>query len=124
MTDTSGEHLAPPSIFEAALEVFPEPLLIHDAERILFVNAAARRVFRAERAENLVGRPIQTVVHPDGYSAGVERRRILLEHGTYLPALPVKLVALDGTILYATGVGIPLRTSAGRAVLVAATFTG
>ena len=109
-------------IFEAALEVLPEPILIHDAERILFVNAAARRVLRAERPEDLVGRPIQTIVHPDGYSAGVQRRRILNETGKPLGDTPLKLVALDGTTLYARAVGIPLRTSAGMAILVAATF--
>ena len=124
MTDTSGKRVSPPSIFEAALEVLPEPVLIHDIERILFVNAAARRHLRAMSSEDLVGRPIQTIVHPDGYSAGVERRRILNDTGKPLSATPIKLVALDGTTLYARGVGIPLRTSAGMAVLVAATFTG
>jgi len=112
----------PSGIFEAALEVLPEPILIHDAERILFVNAAARRHLRATSSEDLVGRPIQTIVHPDGYSAGVERRRIVLEHGTHISALPIKLIALDGTTLYATATGIPLHTAAGTAVLVAATF--
>lgn len=124
MNDAPGCVTEHAGIFEAALEVLPEPILIHDTERILFVNAAARRFFRAESPKDLVGRPIQTIVHPDGYSAGVERRRILNETGRPLSTTPIKLVALDGTALYARGVGIPLRTSAGMAVMVAATFTG
>jgi len=124
MNDVPAPISGPAGVFEAALEVLPEPVLIHDADRILFVNAAARRFLRAESPTDLVGRPIQTIVHPDGYSAGVERRRILNDTGTPLAETPIKLVALDGTALYARGVGIPLQTSAGKAILVAATFTG
>ena len=114
--------LAPTSLFVAALEAIPEAILLHDAERILFVNSEARRVLRADPPENLVGRPIQTIVHPDGYTAGTQRRKVLLDHGQQLRDLPIKLIALDGTVLYATGTGILLHTPAGPAVLVMATF--
>ena len=84
------------TIFEAALEVHPDIVLIHDDEHILFANAACRRFLAAETPQDLEGRPIDVIIHPDAYAAGRERRRLILDCARALRDVPLKLIGLDG----------------------------
>lgn len=105
-------------LFSAALEVLPDIVLIHDEELILFANAACRRFLAAESPEDLEGRPIDVIVHPDAYAAGRERRRLLMEGDRPLRGIPLKLVALDGQAKYPTADAHPLMFNGVRAGMV------
>jgi two-component system sporulation sensor kinase A len=107
-------------VCEAALEVLPDVVLIHDEERILFTNAACRRVLGASRPEDLEGRPLDVIVHPDAYAAGKERRRLLMNGSRSLRGIPLKLVALDGETKRLTADAHPLDFGGARAGMVVA----
>jgi PAS domain-containing protein len=83
-------------MFEAALEAMPDVVLIHDEAVILFANAACRQLLAARSPEDIEGRPIEHVVHPDAFAAGQERRRLLLDGDRCLRGVPLKVVTLDG----------------------------
>jgi PAS domain S-box-containing protein len=108
------------SVCEAALEVLPDIVLIHDEERILFANAACRHVLGASRPEDLEGRPLNMIVHPDAREAGKERRRILMHGNRSLRGIPLKLVALNGETRRLTADAHPLEFGGARAGMVVA----
>lgn len=108
------------SVCAAALEVLPDIVLIHDDELILFANAACRRILGASRPEDLEGRPLDIIVHPDGREAGKERRRILMNGNRSLRSIPIKLVALDGETKRMTVDAHPLEFGGARAGMVVA----
>jgi PAS domain S-box-containing protein len=91
-----------PSLFEAALEVLPDIVLIHDEELILFANAACREFLAAGLPEDLEGRPIDTIIHPDAYASGREQRRLLLDNERCMRGIPLKVIALDGQTKHVT----------------------
>ena len=85
------------SVFEAALEVHPDIVLIHDEERILFANAACRRFLAAEAPEDLEGRPIDVIVHPDALRRRPRTAQVLISSArARFEDMPLKLVCLDG----------------------------
>lgn len=118
MAELSGMHAA-------ALEAFPYPVLIHDRDAILLANAAMRRELLAESPEDLVGKPMTAVSHPDVRAAGDERQRLLFERRVVtMSSVPVKLLALDGSTRYAVCDGGVIEYDGRVAVLITARFVG
>jgi PAS domain S-box-containing protein len=91
-----GTHADRHSLFEATLEAIPGIVLIHNAEVILFTNAACRRFLEAQSPEELEDQPVDVIIHPDAYEAGRERRQLLLDGGRPIKGIPLKVVTLDG----------------------------
>jgi PAS domain S-box-containing protein len=89
----------------AIVESMPLPIILHDVTTITYVNEAARLAFRARSNDELVGRPMCDVLHPDGREAGMERRRLLFEKGYAFSEVNTKTIACDGTILYTVASG-------------------
>jgi PAS domain S-box-containing protein len=110
---------ADPSQDAQVFEAIPQPMLIHDEDRILAANAACRRALGATSSEQLVGKPIQSIVHPDGYAAGDARRELVSRLGVQrLSCVPVKLVRLDGSELRLNVDASVLETHGHRAFLI------
>ncbi len=78
-------------------EALPDPMLVHDEREILAANAACRHLLGAASSEDIVGLPVESIVHPDGHAAGAARRG-LIARGRFdeLNGVEVKLVRLDG----------------------------
>jgi PAS domain S-box-containing protein len=89
----------------ATLESLPLPVVAHDATHIVYINEATQRAFRAESRDELVGRAMCDVLHPDGREAGMERRRLLFEKGYAFSQISAKTIACDGTTLYTIASG-------------------
>jgi two-component system, cell cycle sensor histidine kinase and response regulator CckA len=60
--------------YRILVETSPDAILMHRDGVILFANPSALRLFRAERAEHLLGRTVDSIVHPD--FRGLVRERI------------------------------------------------
>ena len=95
-------------LFEAILEVIPDIVLIHNVEHILFANAACRRYLGAGSPEEIEGRPVDVIVHPDAYAAGRERRQLLLDNGQPMKGIPLKIVSLENQAKHVTCDAYPL----------------
>jgi PAS domain-containing protein len=91
----TGGYASRRTMFEAALEVLPDVLLIHDHHLIVFANAACRRFLAAASPGDLEGRPLDTIIHPDACEADRERRRLMMDGKRPIRSIPVKLVTLD-----------------------------
>lgn len=83
------------TVIQAAAEVLPVPIVIHDPERMVFLNAAARQLVQAS-VEQTEGVPFTDFVHPDALEAGRHRRSLVWRDGLVIHDIPLKLVATDG----------------------------
>ncbi|MFZ0052524.1 MAG: PAS domain S-box protein [Desulfobaccales bacterium] len=90
------------------LELFPEALVIHSEGRIVYVNPAGLRLFGAESPTPIIGKSILDLVHPD-YRENMQDRSSLVEKGLEtIPLQEKKFLRLDGKVLDAEIVGIPI----------------
>ena len=95
-------------LFEAILEAIPDIVLIHDEELILFANAACRRFLGACSPQDIEGRPVDVIIHPDAYAAGRERRKLLLDGGQPIRDIPLKVISLANQAKHVTVDAYPL----------------
>jgi len=82
--------------YRKLVELTPDGIALHIDKRFVFVNPAGARLLGASKPEELNGRSIFDVVHPD--FRDVENNRLsLLDQGELsLPWIEEKLVRLDG----------------------------
>ena len=95
--------------FRILVESSPDAILLHRDGVFLYANSAALRLFGAERAEQLVGRPVDLTVHPDYKSLVRERiqqAQSVVGHAN--PRHEEKVLRLDGSAIDVEAVGTHL----------------
>jgi PAS domain S-box-containing protein len=90
------------------VEQSPDGILIHSAGTIEFANPAAVKMFGGQSLEDVLGRPVIDLVHPDSRARVAERQRSLAE-GEGVALEEERLLRLDGTFFFAEVVAEPLR---------------
>jgi PAS domain S-box-containing protein len=77
----------------------PYAIAIYQENRLVFVNPAALQLLGAETPEQLLGKPIAAVVHPDHVESARARLERMLagEHGLY--PIEGQYVRLDGSVV-------------------------
>lgn len=106
MEQLDRSHESHCEIADTLFQWLPLPALIHDESIIVDVNTEALRVFGADSADQIIGRHIQDVVHPDAHQAGEARRKMLLGGHRFI-GVTTTLVRTDGERIEATGGAIP-----------------
>ena len=87
------------SRYRALVEWTPEAVAVHRAGRLLYVNPATIKLFGAQSAQELVGKPLLQFVHPDFHQIAIARVKSITEQGVSGPLLQEKLLKLDGSPL-------------------------
>jgi diguanylate cyclase (GGDEF)-like protein/PAS domain S-box-containing protein len=105
--------------YRLLVEWSPEVIAVHQDRRFVFVNPAGLRLFGAERPEQLLGRHVMDVVHPED-RAMVEARAKAVAEGTETSLGEQRLLRLDGEVVDAEVVAVPITYDLGPAVLVMA----
>ena len=85
--------------YRQLVELCPDAIFIHSGGRFVFANSAAAQLYGATSAQELIGRPIMDIVHPDYRETVEERIRKLTEERTQVGWIEQKAVRLDGTII-------------------------
>ena len=85
----------------------PDAVLVNKAGRVAMANEACRRLFGANRAEDLIGRTPFELFHPQDHEAIRERIRLLREEGRPVPVREEHIVRFDGTIVDVEVVAAP-----------------
>ena len=88
-------------------DVSPAPTVIHRHNIILLANEAAARLHRTPTPEDLVGRSILDLVHPDFREQARERIRQAEEESITSPFTSVDLLGADGSVVYAETATVP-----------------
>ena len=86
----------------------------------MYVNPAAVKLLHAHDERELIGKPVIDVVHPDYKELVRERVVGAIEHGKAQPLTEEKFLCLDGTVVDAEVVSVPITFEGMSAVLVIA----
>jgi PAS domain S-box-containing protein len=78
------------------VDLLPDAVFIHTDGKFDYLNDAAVRLLGAERADDVLGRPIFDIVHPDFREIVEKRMRALHEGKQVTELLQQRVVRLDG----------------------------
>ncbi|MFZ3168473.1 MAG: PAS domain S-box protein [Candidatus Methanoperedens sp.] len=81
-------------------------IAIHRDHKFVYANPAAMKMLGATKPEDLIGKPILEIVHPE-YHDIVRERIAKQEIGELAPLIEEKFVKLDGTIIDVELISIP-----------------
>jgi PAS domain S-box-containing protein len=81
------------------LETLPDAVIIHIAEKIVFVNAAAVRLFGAETVDQLIGKDSLSFVPDEDRTLQIKRRKVVLKKHDQLDPVEQRRIRLDGSIV-------------------------
>ncbi|MGH8677167.1 MAG: PAS domain S-box protein, partial [Burkholderiales bacterium] len=84
--------------YRTLVELSPESIHIHRDGRVVFVNSAGLRLFGADSPEQLIGRSVFELIHPD-YHEFAKGRIELMQRGETLPATEQRMCRLDATVI-------------------------
>ncbi|HWH69473.1 MAG TPA: PAS domain S-box protein [Candidatus Sulfotelmatobacter sp.] len=82
--------------YRRLLELAPDAVMVHQEGRLVYVNAAAVRLFGAQGVEALLGREMLELVHPAERAVVQQRAGQVLEGGEWVERRETRLVRLDG----------------------------
>src|SRR3989338_3871464 len=94
--------------YRQLVDLSPYAIFLNHEDRFFFVNSAALELFGATSPDQLIGKPIQDVIHPDYRQLVAERIRQMTERGTKTPLIEQKNIRLDGTELAVEVTAAPL----------------
>jgi two-component system cell cycle sensor histidine kinase/response regulator CckA len=106
--------------YKRLVESSPVAVAVHSQGKFVFVNEAGLRLIGAEKPEEIIGKPILDIVHPD-YKE-LARARAFQNPGDEREAPPLeeKFVRLDGTLVDVEVASTPITYQGKRAVQVVA----
>ncbi len=85
--------------YRRLIESCPEPIVVHVAGRIRFVNPAALTMLGATAAEDVIDRPVMDFVHAEYRPIVAERMQKMLETGGPALLLEERIVRPDGSVI-------------------------
>src|SRR5581483_1069213 len=95
--------------YRQLVELSPEPLLVHVEEKIAYVNAACLALFGARHAEELLGKSIWEILHPDSVAIIRQRLHQIRTEGRAPLLQEIKLIRLDGQLIDVEVAGAAIR---------------
>ncbi|MEU2033895.1 diguanylate cyclase domain-containing protein [Nocardia amamiensis] len=90
----AAEQLA--ARYRSLVEHTPDGICVHEGGMVVYVNPATIRLLAAERAEQVVGRPLTDFVHPASVPALLDRIGALTVAGAASAPTEITLMRLDG----------------------------
>ncbi len=106
--------------FRRLVEALPDALYVHSENKIVFVNPFGMRLLGAQQPEQLVGKGILEIVHPDYRDFIRQRIQHCYQTGTASSPMECALVALDGSFVEVESAGIPITWKGSPAIEVVA----
>jgi PAS domain S-box-containing protein len=93
--------------YRLIVEKSPNTIAIHQDGKLVFMNPAGAKLVGAKTSEELIGRSILDVVHPDGRRNVIKRMQQVAE-GLVAPLFEEKFIKIDETVIDVEVVGIPI----------------
>ena len=82
--------------YRRLVELSPDMVLIQSQGKVLYANPAAVKILKASGPEDLVGKPLLEIIHPDFREIAIERIKLLEARGE-IPFMEQRYLRLDGT---------------------------
>ncbi len=83
--------------YRRLVAVSPDAIFVNRGDRIIFVNDQGVRLFGAVKAEEILGKSLFDLFHPDCHASIRNRTQYLMEEGRTTPLVDEKIIRLDGT---------------------------
>lgn len=83
--------------YKKLVELSPDAIAVHSGGKIVFVNSAALKLVGGAKPEDLVGKPVLSIVHPDSRAVVIERIKTMSSEDKQMPLIEEKFMKLDGT---------------------------
>jgi PAS domain S-box-containing protein len=93
--------------YRRLVELSPEAIVVHSEGKFVYVNPAAQNLWGASTPEELLGRPILDVVHPDFHDIVMSRVHEVEENGSSTALNEQKHIKLNGDVINVEVAGIP-----------------
>ena len=93
--------------YRTLVELSPDPIAVHIGGTLVFVNTAAIQIFAAKSSEDLIGRSILDLVHPDYRIIVKDRVLQMSKLGKRVPTIQEKFIKLDGKSFEAEVAAMP-----------------
>ncbi|MBI4916688.1 MAG: PAS domain S-box protein [Acidobacteria bacterium] len=104
--------------YRALVELSPDAIAVHSEGRIVFANQRGADMLGYDSADDLVGKAMLELVHPDYRALVARRARLAQEEGRGQPAVEEKLLRRDGSAIDVEISSIPFTYRGRAAVLV------
>jgi PAS domain S-box-containing protein len=85
--------------YRRVVEISPDMIIVCADGKTTFVSEAGKEILRASSIEQLVGIPIEDLIHPDSRPDMAQLLSNCLEKGKKIPFLEAKFLAFDGTAI-------------------------
>lgn len=106
--------------YRKLVESTPQAIIVHRDEECLFANQSAAQLIKVPSPEDLIGRSILGIVHPEHHVL-IQERTLGVMGGAQAPLTEIKLLRTDKSIVNAEVVGIPFSFSGATAGLMVIT---
>ncbi len=93
--------------YRLLVERSPDAIFVHCENKIVFANPATLLLFGAERLEEVLGRDVLEIMHPDSQTVIEERVRHVTA-GEKTPLMEQKLIRLDGSVVEVEAMGLAM----------------
>jgi PAS domain S-box-containing protein len=104
--------------FRRLVDALPDAIIVHSNDRIVFVNPFGIRLLGAQNAQQIIGKNISEIIHPD-YGATIKNRILRnYETGAGSPAMESTIISLDGSTVDIEATAIPITWEGSRAIEV------
>ena len=103
--------------FRSMIELLPEGVVVHRGGRILYINPEGVRRLAYTRAEELVGRPVAEIIHPDERADLAGRLARIAATGEPLELHEYRLLKRDGSLMTAEVVSLQMMFDGAPAVV-------
>jgi len=104
--------------YRQLVEISPDAIYVHSDRKFVLVNPAMMKILGAANPEELIGRPISDIIHPDYLEIIEERDQKIERKGERVSLLEEKFIRLDGTIINVEAAAAPLIYQGKPAILV------
>ena len=87
--------------YRQVVDLIEEGVWMHADGKIVYANPHAVQMFGVKSADELIGRPVMSLVHPDEQARAMARTRTVLEETGSVPLAEMRLITLDGRTIIA-----------------------
>lgn len=94
--------------YRQLLAVMPIGIAVLQDNKIVFTNPAGARILGAKSPEELIGKPIKEIVHPDNWESTRSRIQRMLAGETGLYPVEDRYIRLDGPVVQVEIIAAPL----------------
>ncbi len=104
--------------YRTLVDLSPDAVIVHSGEKVIFVNNAAVKLFKANSINDLIGKPTLDLVHPDSREVVKKRITEMISSKTGVAPVEEKFLRTDGTAVDVEAVATPIMYQGAESIQV------